>query len=95
MVVLPIGYDQPGVAARIEYHGVGESLEIETLNGDQMLEAIRKVLENPSYRERARYFKEVIAKGHGLDAAADVIEQTFRKITKEELDGERSALSQT
>jgi zeaxanthin glucosyltransferase len=30
MVALPIGYDQPGVAARIKYHGVGESLEVET-----------------------------------------------------------------
>jgi UDP:flavonoid glycosyltransferase YjiC (YdhE family) len=94
MVALPIGYDQPGVAARIEYHGVGESLEVETLTGKQMLEAIRTVLENPSYRERALYFKDVIAKGHGLDVAADVIEQAFRKVTTEELDGEYSAISQ-
>src|SRR5258708_1143412 len=95
MVALPIAYDQPGVAARIKYHGVGESLEVETLTGQELLGAIRKVLDNPSYRERARYFKEVIAKGHGLDVAADVIEQAFRKISTEELDGERSALSRT
>jgi zeaxanthin glucosyltransferase len=50
MVALPIGYDQPGVAARIVYHGVGESLEIEKLTGEQLLEAIRKVLENPNGR---------------------------------------------
>jgi zeaxanthin glucosyltransferase len=93
MVALPIGYDQPGVAARIAYHGVGASLEIEMLSGGQMLEVIRRVLENPSYRERARYFKEMIAKGRGLDVAADVIEQAFRKTTAEELDDERSELS--
>src|SRR5580658_8714154 len=40
MVALPIGYDQPGVAARIVYHGVGESLEIEKLTGEQLLEAM-------------------------------------------------------
>ena len=28
MVAIPIGYDQPGVAARIAYHGVGEFVEV-------------------------------------------------------------------
>jgi zeaxanthin glucosyltransferase len=93
MVALAIGYDQPGVAARIEYHGVGESLEVESITGEQILEAIRRVLENPSYRERALYFKDVISKGRGLDVAADVIEQAFQRITSEELAGEGSALT--
>lgn len=78
MIALPIGYDQPGVAARVEYHGVGESLEIETITGEQLLEAIRKVLENPSYLERARYFQKVIGETHGLEVAADRIEQAFQ-----------------
>jgi hypothetical protein len=51
-VAPPIGYDQPGVAARIKYHGVGESLEVEILTGQELSGAIRKVLNNPSYRER-------------------------------------------
>ncbi len=93
MVALAIGYDQPGVSARIEYHGVGESLEVESITGEQMLEAIRRVLENPSYRERALYFEDVISKGRGLDVAADVIEQAFQRITSEELAGEGSALT--
>jgi MGT family glycosyltransferase len=78
MVALPIAYDQPGVAARIEYHGVGESLEVETLTGHELLGAIRNVLDNPSYRERARYFQDVIAKTRGLEVAADRIEEAFR-----------------
>ncbi len=78
MVALPIGYDQPGVAARIAYHGVGESLEIEKLTGEQLLEAMRKVLENQSYRERARHFQKVIAETRGLEVAADRIEQAFQ-----------------
>jgi zeaxanthin glucosyltransferase len=32
---------------------------------------------NPSYRERARYFQEVIAKTRGLDLAASLIERAF------------------
>jgi zeaxanthin glucosyltransferase len=78
MVAFPIGYDQPGVAARIQYHGVGKSLEVATLSGKQMLKAIREVLENPSYRERARYFQKVIGETRGLEVAADRIEEAFQ-----------------
>jgi zeaxanthin glucosyltransferase len=81
MVALPIGYDQPGVAARIEYQGVGESLEIATLTGQQMLDAIGKVLETPSYRERARHFQKVIGETRGLEVAADRIEEAFEMKT--------------
>jgi zeaxanthin glucosyltransferase len=81
MVALPIGYDQPGVAARIEHHGVGESLEIDTLTAEQLLETIRKVLENPGYRERARYFQKVIREARGLEVAADWIEEAFQMNT--------------
>jgi zeaxanthin glucosyltransferase len=28
MVAIPIGFDQPGVAARIAYHGAGEFVEV-------------------------------------------------------------------
>jgi zeaxanthin glucosyltransferase len=79
MVALPIAYDQPGVATRIQYHGAGESLEVETLTGPELLGAIRKVLNNPSYRERARYFQDVIAKTRGLEVAADRIEQAVQR----------------
>jgi zeaxanthin glucosyltransferase len=78
MVALPIGYDQPGVAARIEYHGVGKSLEVPALTGKQMLKATREVLENPNYRERARYFQRVIGETRGLEVAADRIEEAFQ-----------------
>ena len=79
MVALPIAYDQPGVATRIQYHGAGESLEVETLTGPELLGAIRKVLNSPSYRERARYFQDVIAKTRGLEVAADRIEQAVQR----------------
>ena len=81
MVALPIGYEQPGVAARVEYHRVGECLEIATLTAEQLLDAIRKTLRDPSYRERARYFQKVIGATHGLEVAADRIEQAFRMNT--------------
>ncbi|HEY4048432.1 MAG TPA: nucleotide disphospho-sugar-binding domain-containing protein [Acidobacteriaceae bacterium] len=77
MVAIPLGYDQFGVAVRIVYHGVGESLGIDDLSVDGLHALIQKVLNTPSYREKARYFKYIIEKRRGLDVAAEVIEQAF------------------
>jgi zeaxanthin glucosyltransferase len=32
MIAIPIGFDQPGMAARVAYHGVGEFIEEEQLS---------------------------------------------------------------
>ena len=77
MVAIPLGYDQFGVAVRIVYHGVGESLGIDDLSVDGLHALIQKVLNTPSYREKAQYFKYIIEKRRGLDVAAEVIEQAF------------------
>jgi len=77
MVAIPIGFDQPGVAARVAYHGVGEFVEIEDLTAERLSGLIQRVRQNPSYRDRAHYFQKVIARTQGLDLAADVIERAF------------------
>jgi zeaxanthin glucosyltransferase len=79
MVAIPIGYDQPGVAARIAHHGVGEFLKVEDLTVERLQGLVQKVFENPSYRDKARYFQKVIARTCGLDVAADVLERAFGK----------------
>jgi zeaxanthin glucosyltransferase len=79
LVAIPISYDQPGVAARISYHGVGEFLELDSLNIDRLHGLIRKVLNTQSYRDKALYFKNVTARRRGLDVAAEAIERAFEK----------------
>jgi len=83
MVAIPIGYDQPGAAARIAHHGTGEFIELDDLTTDRLRSLIEKVLQNPSYRERAQYFQKVISKTRGLDVAADIIELAFQKYQTE------------
>jgi MGT family glycosyltransferase len=83
MVAIPIGYDQPGTAARIAHHGTGEFIELDELTTGRLRGSIEKVLQDPSYRERANYFQKVIAKARGLDVAADIIEQAFQKYQPE------------
>jgi MGT family glycosyltransferase len=77
MVAIPIGYDQPGVAARIAHHGVGEFVEVEELSPEGLRGLVQKVMENPSYGDKARFFEDVIARTRGLDVAADVIERAL------------------
>jgi zeaxanthin glucosyltransferase len=77
MLAIPIGYDQPGVAARIAHHGVGEFVEVEDLTVEGVSQLIQGVLTDPHYRIRAQHFASVIGETRGLDLAADVIERAF------------------
>jgi zeaxanthin glucosyltransferase len=83
MVAIPIGYDQPGTAARIAHHGVGEFIELDELTTERLRGLIEKVLQDLRYRERADYFQKVISKTRGLDVAADIIERAFHKYQTE------------
>lgn len=83
MVAIPIAYDQPGVAARIAYHGVGEFMDFEDLTAERLTSLIRTVRENPSYREKARSMQKVIARTRGLDTAAQAIEEAFQRSAAE------------
>jgi len=77
MVAIPIGYDQPGVAARIAYHGVGEFLKLEELTVPRLSELVQRVLRKQSYHAKARQLQKVIAGTRGLDLAAEVIERAL------------------
>jgi zeaxanthin glucosyltransferase len=77
MVAIPSAYDQFGVAARIAYHGVGEFLGVDDLSVDALHALIQRVLNTHSYREKAQYFKKIIAQRRGLEVAAEIIERAF------------------
>jgi zeaxanthin glucosyltransferase len=77
MVAIPIGYEQPGVACRIAYHGVGEFVELGDLTAGRLTELIAKVRSNPSYRDKADWFRKTIKDKRGLDVAADIVERAF------------------
>jgi UDP:flavonoid glycosyltransferase YjiC (YdhE family) len=77
MVVLPVAYDQPGVGARVEWSGVGTSIPVGRLTVDRLHDAVRIVLGNPAYRERAGRLRSSIEAADGLNRAADLIERAF------------------
>jgi MGT family glycosyltransferase len=77
MVVLPVAYDQPGVGARVEWVGVGRSIPVGRLTADRLRAAVRSVLGDPAYRERAGRLRSSIEAADGLNRAAALIEGAF------------------
>ena len=77
MVAIPVGFDQPGVAGRIAYHGVGEFVEAGNLTARHLSQLIAKLRANPNYRDNARWFQKILGETRGLDIAADIIERVF------------------
>src|SRR5215472_15091804 len=77
MVVLPVTYDQPGVGARVEWSGVGRSIPVGRLTVERLRCAVRTVLNDPAYRDRAEKLQSSIEAADGLNRAANLIEGVF------------------
>ncbi|MEG3848667.1 glycosyltransferase [Microcoleus sp. herbarium19] len=77
MVAIPVANDQPGVAARIAWTGVGEVVPVKELSVAKVRSAIVKVLTQESYRKRAIELQEAIGRSGGVKKAADIIEQVI------------------
>jgi MGT family glycosyltransferase len=69
LVVGGAAEDKPEVAARVEYFGVGIDLRTGRPSAEQVRDATRRILENPSFRERAAVMRTSIA---GYDAFASI-----------------------
>lgn len=75
MVAIPITDDQPGIAARIAWTGVGEFLLPSQLTVSKLRKAIQKVLGENSYKQNAFRLQEAIRCSGGVRQAADIIEK--------------------
>lgn len=79
MIVIPKSFDQPAVAARLEWLGVAEVLPSEGLSAKSIRVALAKVYSDPSYRKSVREVQAKILSARGLEKAADVIEELLEK----------------
>ena len=75
MVAIPITNDQPGVAARIAWTGIGEVVPLEQVSVEQLHQVIQQVLTEKSYKENALKLQKANERGGGVRKAADIIEQ--------------------
>ena len=87
VVGIPIVYDQPAVAARIAHAGMGEILKLKELG--RLEKAIRAVLDEPRFRQRAAAIAAACATYGGPAAAADAV--SGLAAPAERLDGQDEA----
>ena len=77
LVAIPLGNDQPGVAARVVARGAGLVVPRRKLNAQRLREAVKAVLEEDRYRAAAEELKVAMRNVDGLEVAANVIEETL------------------
>jgi zeaxanthin glucosyltransferase len=76
-VAIPLAYDQPGVAARIAHHRTGVVTQLDNLTADHLSTLLNEVLDDTTYRHKARRLQKAIADANGLSYAVDIIEQSL------------------
>ena len=76
-VAIPVGLDQPGVAARIAYRRTGVVTSLDKLTVSHLSSLITEVLANSIFGDNARKLQKAIAAANGLSVAAGLIEKAL------------------
>jgi zeaxanthin glucosyltransferase len=76
MLVLPLAFDQPAIAARVQQSGAGRMLGPRSSDWS-IAQALKVLRTDPSYRSRAQELGEEINRAGGTRLAADLIEQAL------------------
>jgi MGT family glycosyltransferase len=77
MVCLPVTNDQPGVAKRVEWLGLGEMLPVRQATPDRIRALVERVSGDANYTERARQIRASLPKVPGVMTAADIVDMAF------------------
>ena len=75
MVALPRSADQPGMGARIEYTGIGLRASFDRSTPEELRNAIKRVLGEERFRQRAAELQQAMIAAGGAARAADIAEQ--------------------
>ncbi|MBA1273720.1 glycosyltransferase [Stutzerimonas azotifigens] len=79
VLALPIAFDQPGVAARVEYAGVGLRLNHRIARSSDICNALLRLLSEPAFHERASALGREVRVSGGAARAAYLIETAVRR----------------
>lgn len=81
-VVVPSMGEQEDNGAVLAEQGAGIVLDKATLTAEKLTEAVRQILQNPEYREKAMILKSIGEKYGGAEAAASLVEKLVGGETK-------------
>ncbi len=82
MVCLPVTNDQPGVAKRVEWLGMGEMLPVLRVNGARLRKLVRQVFQNEAYVAKTTECRQQLAQTNGLEMASRIVEMAFTTKTQ-------------
>ena len=97
LIVIPMAYDQPAMAARLARLHVAEVLPVMRLSPRHIRAAVIKILNDPNYHDAARKIQVAMQSIRGEVIAADLIEKALEqqnagRETVMERDGARSKI---
>jgi UDP:flavonoid glycosyltransferase YjiC (YdhE family) len=77
VVALPLANDQPGVAERVRFHGVGRVTSAGALRAGRLGPLVEAALGDAAMAARARAMAEAIRAAGGAERAAALVEQAL------------------
>jgi zeaxanthin glucosyltransferase len=79
MVCLPVTNDQPGVAMRVAWLGLGETIPVKRVTAGRLRGCIERVLQEPQYRETAARYRRELSTLDGPKMAAELVSQALER----------------
>jgi MGT family glycosyltransferase len=77
MVTVPITYEQPAIARRVEWTGAGRAVSLASIDASRLRTAVADVLGRSCYREGALRIAAAIRRAGGVGRAADIVGSTL------------------
>jgi zeaxanthin glucosyltransferase len=78
MLALPIAFDHPGAAARVVHAGIGLRLSPRFARPAAIGRQLRRLLDEPGFRQRLAPLAEDLARAGGTPRAADIVETALQ-----------------
>lgn len=75
MLAIPLSFEQPGIAQRINWNGVGKVLLPSEVNEVSLYNTLKEMFGNSNYLRCAQKFSIIAKKYNGAEAAASIIEE--------------------
>jgi len=73
MIVIPLAYDQPAIAARLAHFGMAKVLRFKRLSAHKLRAALANVLSDSTYEQAAQKMQNKLRSIDGTRRAADII----------------------
>lgn len=75
MVAIPVTDEQPGIAKRIAWAGVGEVVPLKQLSVKRLQKTVKQVLREDFYKQNALRLQGAVQRSGGVNRAIDIIEK--------------------